>query len=120
MFSVTIDTSEFMGVLDKILAKVDSIDMKSLEKMGDELLRVSNHEVPHDEGILSGSGSVDPDAGNGEVVVGYHTPYAARLHEHPEYRFQKGRKGKYLEDPLKKNLVLWLKLYADGIEDVLK
>jgi len=38
------------------------------------------------------------------VEVGYHTPYATRLHENPQYNFQRGRKGKYLEDPIKKNL----------------
>lgn len=30
-------------------------------------------------------------------VVSYDTPYAVRLHEHPEYNFQGGREGKWLE-----------------------
>jgi len=35
--------------------------------------------------------------------VSYDTPYAARLHEHPEYNFQNGRQGKYLEEPAMQN-----------------
>lgn len=82
--------------------------------MGDTLLNLSNKEVPHDEGILASTGVVTP-VGE-DVEVGYHTAYAARLHEHPEYRFQKGRKGKYLEDPLKMNLPKWLEVYAKEME----
>lgn len=67
-----------------------------------EGMRLSQMEVPHDEGTLQNSGTVET-LGNGDVVMGYHTPYAARLHEHPEYHFQKGRKGKYISDPLTKN-----------------
>lgn len=45
--------------------------------------------APWDEGTLAGSGTVeqatDPEAGGGVV---FDTPYAKRLHEHPEYDFQ--------------------------------
>lgn len=67
-----------------------------------ELMRLSQLEVPHDEGTLQNSGTVET-LPNGDIVLGYHTPYAARLHEHPEYHFQKGRKGKYIEDPINNN-----------------
>ena len=69
-----------------------------------ELMRLSQLEVPLDEGTLQNSGTVETD-GEWEkgIVIGYHEPYAARLHEHPEYNFQNGRKGKYLEDPLINN-----------------
>ena len=75
---------------------------KGLLDAGLEGMRLSQHEVPHDEGTLQNSGTVEVMP-NGDVVMGYHTPYAARLHEHPEYRFQKGRKGKYISDPLDRN-----------------
>lgn len=114
MFDITIDSSDFENVLVRINQKVDGIETKALMKMGDELLRLSNKEVPHDEGVLASTGVVEPEGK--DVVVGYHTPYAARLHEHPEYSFQKGRKGKYLEDPLKHNLSKWLMLYAKELE----
>ena len=69
-----------------------------------ELMRLSQQQVPHDEGTLQNSGTVEMDSDwHRGVIVGYHTPYAAHLHEHPEYHFQKGRKGKYLEDPLMDN-----------------
>lgn len=74
---------------------------RALYDVGLELLRLSQLEVPHDEGTLQNSGTVETD--NNAIIVGYHTPYAARLHEHPEYRFQRGRKGKFLEDPINKN-----------------
>lgn len=83
---------------------------KGLLDAGMEAMRLSQIEVPHDEGTLQNSGTVELMP-NGDVVLGYHTPYAARLHEHPEYRFQKGRKGKYISDPINRNAsVLDLKL----------
>ncbi len=108
---VKVDVSDFIGMIEKIEKKVDSISMKALMEMGDMLLNLSSHEVPHDTGALQSSGNVQPIR-NDTVQVGYHTPYAARLHEHPEYHFQKGRKAKYLEDPLKHNLTRWLAVYA--------
>lgn len=75
---------------------------KALLDAGLEGMRLTQYEVPHDEGTLQNSGAVEVMP-NGDVVLGYHTPYAARLHEHPEYRFQKGRKGKYISDPLERN-----------------
>lgn len=75
---------------------------RGLLDAGLEAMRLSQFEVPHDEGTLQNSGTVEV-MGDGSVIVGYHTPYAARLHEHPEYRFQKGRKGKYLSDPIQRN-----------------
>lgn len=77
----------------------------SMQDVAYELLRLSQFEVPHDEGTLQNSGTVEPLA-NGDIVLGYHEPYAARLHEHPEYHFQKGRKGKYLEDPINHNAAI--------------
>lgn len=66
----------------------------------ERLLALSSMEVPFDTGALSSTGAVlnAEDSETGSAVT-YDTPYAARLHEHPEYNFQGGRKGKYLEDP---------------------
>lgn len=70
----------------------------------ERLLALSNEEAPLEIGTLIGSSTVIPatDPTEGAAVV-YDTPYAARLHEHPEYNFQNGRKGKYLEDPAVEN-----------------
>lgn len=75
---------------------------------GERLLAMSMEQVPMRNLDLSGSGAVipavDPEEG---AAVTYDTPYAARLHEHPEYQFSTkvnpGAKGKYLEDPALEN-----------------
>lgn len=65
----------------------------ALEFLKDE----ANKIVPHDEGILQASGDYSIDSDGAKGTVYYDTPYAIRLHEHPEYNFQKGRRGKWLE-----------------------
>jgi hypothetical protein len=41
------------------------------------------------------------EAGSAGVVIGYNQPYAARLHEHPEYQFREpGSGAKYLESKI--------------------
>lgn len=92
----------FLQVLDECLRQIEPAKNKGLKMVGDEILRLSSVEVPFDTGVLLGSGRVD--AKGDQVEVGYHTRYAHRLHEHPEYNFRNGRKGKYLEDPIKANL----------------
>ena len=116
---IKFDTSGFDKVIERIKKNLDRFNMKALTEMGDELLRLSVAEVPHDTGALQASGNVDNTSEPEVVIVGFHTPYAARLHEHPEYKFQKGRKGKYLEDPLKHNLNKWLQVYAKGLEGLI-
>lgn len=105
---VSYDDKQVQSNLSKMLARISGATLHSNEDVGNEILRLSDKEVPHDKGILEGTGTVQPEGT--DVMVGYNTPYAARLHEHPEYEFQRGRKGKYLEDPIKRNLrVLGLK-----------
>lgn len=96
------DTSLKRG-LDELEKAMQRATRGAIAKIADELLRLSSFEVPHDTGMLQSSGSIEP-VSDDEIIVGYNKVYAARLHEHPEYRFQKGRKGKYLEDPLKMNI----------------
>lgn len=107
--------AKFEDVLKKLGKEAPRVADRAIGIVADELLRLSVKEVPHDEGFLQASGSVQK-MGEGTRQVGYHTKYAARLHEHPEFRFQKGRKGKYLEDPLKNNLKTFQKFYADELQ----
>jgi hypothetical protein len=75
---------------------------RGVELASERLLALSAERVPLDQGTLQTSGAVSmEETVNGDPVgvVSYDTPYAARLHEHPEYRFQNGRQGKYLEGP---------------------
>lgn len=102
MISVSLDLTAFTASLKALPGHAEKTARFSALDIGNEIMRLSQAEVPHDKGSLQNSGTVE-EALDGDVIVGYHTPYAARLHEHPEYRFQKGRKGKYLEDPIKRN-----------------
>ena len=96
-----IDDSDFQKKASVFLQQSKSAAKFSLEDVANEILRLSEIEVPLDKGTLQNSGNVQ-DVEDG-YIIGYHTPYAARLHEHPEYHFQRGRKGKYLEDPIRNN-----------------
>ena len=58
------------------------------------LLQKSKDHVPHDKGILENSGSVDSQRNPPEATTFYDTPYAERLHEHPEYNFKGKGQGK--------------------------
>lgn len=116
MAEMIFDDSEFLKGMDTFVKRVEKQKMTALEVMADELLRLSQLEVPLDVSYLMQSGNVQK--GEEEYLVGYNTDYAARLHEHPEYNFQKGRKGKYLEDPLKKNLKIFLRYFDKSMGEV--
>ena len=90
-------TSNFGGVAAEILAGV----VRGENLAAERLLAVSMPRVPFDLGTLRGAGQVvtatDPAEGAGVV---FDTPYAARLHEHPEYNFQEpGTGAKFVETP---------------------
>ena len=65
----------------------------------DVLARHSKEQVPLDTGMLKASCEVDVSADGKQGTVSYDTPYACRWHEE-QANFQRGRKNKYLEDPL--------------------
>jgi len=112
------DASDFEHGMDKMLGQIDDKKKEALQEMGDELLRLSSREVPHDVGTLESTGVSQPD-GN-DQIVGYNTKYAARLHEHPEFRFQKGRKGKYLEEPLKHNNPIFMRYFKEKVGEAMR
>ncbi|HYD35554.1 MAG TPA: hypothetical protein VD999_05780 [Vitreimonas sp.] len=118
MANVNLDISDFLKKSGDLLNKVIKSSPEALEVVADEILRLSQREVPHDEGGLQNSGHVEPRSE--EVLVGYNKPYAARLHEHPEYNFQKGRKGKYLEDPIKNNLNIFRMMFSQDLSGAFK
>lgn len=120
MIMIEWDDKILMVGLDKADAIIVEASQEALEEMADTLLVLSRYEVPHDEGILSGSGHVGDE--DGEVYVAYNTEYAAYQHEgirrdgtHKIRHYQKGRKGKYLEDPLKNNLSKWQEIARDRL-----
>ena len=78
-----------------VIGRVMSIQKAALTAAAGEILRVANKTVPFKEGMLVGSGAVDADEMKG--TVSYDTPYAVRLHQNPQYQFNFGRRGKWLE-----------------------
>lgn len=106
-------TSNLSQLTPEILQAVVAGENKAAER----LLALSSADVPLDLGTLLGSGTVDPatDPEEGAAVV-YDTPYAARLHEHPEFNFQNGRKGKYLEDPALENRAELIEIVAETVQ----
>lgn len=125
MFTVKFDASQFLKGLDKMEKDLDSFVDNSLHEMADTLLLLSRAEVPHDEGVLQGSGNVAKQGK--DWIVSYNTPYALYQHEgvradgtHRIVNYQKGRKGKYLEDPLKLNLSRWQGIFAKEMSKLIK
>lgn len=116
MASIKLNTKKFDEGLDKLQKLIKLQNRKALREIGDEILRLSSYEVPHDKGLLQASGKVEMMLDSGEV--GYNKVYAARLHENPQFKFQKGRKGKYLEDPIKNNLQVFRSYYAEVMAQV--
>ena len=104
------DTDDFDTGMDRFESRFNDKAREARGVIGDELLRLSIREVPHDKGNLQNSGVSQPEGD--DHIVGYNQPQAARLHEHPEYNFQKNRKGKYLEDPLKLNNNIFIQYFT--------
>jgi hypothetical protein len=99
---VIVDDSSFKAGIKRLDGRAKDVIQKAVEDVALEVLRLSQIEVPHDTGALQNSGHTEHFKEHDEIV-GYNKVYAAKLHEHPEYHFQAGRKGKYLEDPIKNN-----------------
>ena len=83
----------------RAIAAIRTATEKGVSDALEYLLEKSNSIAPLDEDTLIRSGETDINVGSKGVEgsVFYDTPYAAKLHEHPEYNFQNGRQGKYLE-----------------------
>lgn len=118
MANITVDDKDFQKKMTDIVnVKIKEANMQAVHDIASEILRLSSFEVPHDKGLLQTSGSVvDEDE---QSIVGYNKVYASRLHEHPEYKFQKGRKGKYLQDPIQKNMSIFIKYFKEAVAKAL-
>lgn len=112
---------------ESLLKRIESAGRSALERgvkvAGDELLRLAVRVNPHDEGTLQASANVRLSSsmdGQPEVLVGYNTKYAAKLHENPQFNFQKGRQGKYLSEPLEKNVDRFEKYIGHSLESSIR
>lgn len=94
-----------MTVSGPLSAEATGGIIRGLNTAAERGLALSLRGVPFDEGTLAGSGTVEPatDVEEGAAIV-YDTPYAARLHEHPEFNFSKdsnpSAEGKWLENAI--------------------
>jgi len=117
---IELDLSGLTDGVAKLRKGVDQKSKDAIRDIANEVLRLSSREVPHDTGALQNSGHTEAGSSEFERQVGYNKVYAARLHEHPEYSFQGGRKGKYLEDPIKHNLNTFRSIYKEFVGGFLK
>lgn len=92
----------------------------AVKKGAEFLLTETIKTTPKDEGILIQSGKVTGRPSAIEAFVSFDTPYAVRLHEHPEYNFQNGRRGKYLERTLNEQRATLERLIADEIRRLMR
>lgn len=107
MFGVKVDfdTSKIKVMVSREKAR------KALDRAANNLLEEANRMVPLDWGTLMKSGEASLGDTDLTAVVSYDTAYAVRLHEHPEYNFQGGREGKWLEKACNENhdrILAWL------------
>lgn len=118
--NIVFEYEDFKRGLKKLSEAIGQGITKPVREVAIEILRLSSFEVPHDKGLLQASGHVEDTPEPTEVIVGYNKVYAARLHENPQYHFQKGRKGKYLEDPIKNNKPTFIEFIKKGMADILR
>ena len=103
-------TSNFASVQQAALAGI----LRGETLAAERLLALSIPRTPLRDGPLRGSGGVIPavDPQEGSAVT-FDTPYAVRLHEHPEFNFSEpGTGGKYLENPALENSAELLAIIA--------
>lgn len=124
-FSISFDDKDLQKGLNALQNKLALVELTALGLMADTLLTLSAKEVPHDEGTLQSSGHTEKH-GN-EYWVVYNTKYASYQHEgiradgtHAILHYQKGRKKKYLQDPLLNNMSIWQKLAQEELAKILK
>lgn len=115
--TVTLDISEVEKKLGELAKQSEQIAKIAANDAATEILRISQIIVPHNIGTLQNSGHVETES-DGYAILGYNTVYAARLHEHPEYRFRNGRQGKYLENPIKENTAEILLIIGERISSI--
>jgi hypothetical protein len=117
---LNLDLSQFRDRTGKLSATVIAAAIAGRQAIAVELLRLSQAEVPLDEGTLQNSGHTaeEPNA----TLVGYNTPYAAYQHEgvrrdgsHVVVNHQHGRKTKYLEDPMKMNNDIFMGYFREVV-----
>lgn len=120
--TISFDDRELQRNLEKLKGLADKWLKEATGEMADTLLLLSRAEVPHDTGQLQNSGHTFFEGD--EAAVAYNKVYAAYQHEGGDGRrvivnYQKGRKGKYLQDPLQNNISKWNNIAKETISSKL-
>lgn len=97
-----------MSSIARITVHLDKAKIRSVTKPTkrgtwsalDHLATISKEQVPLDKGPLKDSCYVDVAEDGKSGTVSYDTPYAVIQHEELGFQHQRGRKAKYLEDPV--------------------
>lgn len=93
---------------------------------GERLMTEAVDRAPMDQGTLRDSATVEPSlAGESpSVSVVFDTPYAARLHEHPEYNFSTdsnpNAQGKYLENAALETRDVLRSIIQERVEEAMR
>lgn len=122
MANVTFDDKNFSNNVDRLTNTLSKSKGNVLEVLGWHILGDAEPFVPMDTGDLKDSATVQAEGD--AVSAGYNIRYAARLHEHPEFRFSKSAhphaKGKWLEDTIKTNSGAYNDFIGKAIEFVIE
>ena len=119
--SARIRTIRFRWDGQRVSQAVYNAADRGLKKGAEQILAESKKHVPFKEGILENSGGVDSEGGRKpKATVFYDTPYAARLHEHPEYNFKGKGRGKWLELAFRKEQNNVIKIIRNEIKQVMR
>jgi hypothetical protein len=120
--NIVFTTKDLLEGLQRMAGMADDATHHGINDVATEVLRLSEREVPHDKGLLQNSGMIE-DVSKLESIVGYNKEYAAYQHEgrrfdgtHVIKNYQRGRKGKYLEDPIKNNLSVFNRILGERLQ----
>lgn len=88
--------------IEDIMGKLTRAAEDGMDDAMQHLLTESRNQAPIEEGTLERSGKATTAVQGDEVLgaVSYNTVYAARQHEETSWHHDRGRKAKYLEDPM--------------------
>lgn len=83
------------------IAEVDHLASEAVSRAAELVKERAAAKVPYLTGRLQESAEISEH--DGEVAVGYNDPVARYVHAHPEWNFQDGRSGRWLEETLDEN-----------------
>lgn len=92
---------------------------QGLGQASEFVLGESRKVVPLEEATLSRTGTASVDEATETAAVSYDTPYAVIQHERLDFRHDRGRKAKYLEDPIQSTREKQAQIIARAIEQEL-